>query len=203
MNLTGHTVSTLALVLLLVMDAVFACVVDWEHLRSLQGLAYLGVRTTTAIVVAGRRAALSLNTRPLILSACLWSFVQPYGVYFMSLTAAMRDSQLANTFLTLSSLLSLAVTITLGRSFGVRPALRELVCGGPFRIVRHPLYATYVIADVALLYLLPSLPILLLIVSGWVALGVRIAAEERALSVDPAWRDYAGVVRNRLIPFLL
>src|SRR4029077_5938055 len=41
---------------------------------------------------------------------------------------------------TAAALLSLASLLTLRRSFGVRPALRNLVTKGPYRLVRHPMY---------------------------------------------------------------
>jgi len=50
---------------------------------------------------------------------------------------------------TLAAGLSLASLLTLGRGFGLRPALRRLATTGPYRLVRHPIYLAYVLADVA------------------------------------------------------
>src|SRR6185436_1953842 len=41
--------------------------------------------------------------------------------------------------------LSLAGLISLGRFFGVRPAMRGLATRGTYRLVRHPLYLAYVL----------------------------------------------------------
>src|SRR5262245_5424733 len=49
---------------------------------------------------------------------------------------------------TVAAGLSFASLIALGRSFGIRPALRTLVMRGPYRIVRHPMYLSYIIGDV-------------------------------------------------------
>ena len=43
---------------------------------------------------------------------------------------------------TLAACLSFASLSTIGRWFGVRPALRGLATTGPYRLVRHPMSAT-------------------------------------------------------------
>jgi protein-S-isoprenylcysteine O-methyltransferase Ste14 len=88
----------------------------------------------------------------------------------------------------------------LGRSFGVVAANRGVKNSGPYRLVRHPLYASYVVAMLGYLLAAPT---------GWnlavsvVALGAqfrRIAAEETVLARNDAYRAYMSVVRWRLIP---
>ena len=49
---------------------------------------------------------------------------------------------------TVAAGLSLASLLTLGRGFGLRPALRRLATTGPYRLVRHPIYLAYLLADV-------------------------------------------------------
>ena len=41
---------------------------------------------------------------------------------------------------TLGAVLSLVSLLSIGRLFGIRPALRGLVMRGPYRLVRHPMY---------------------------------------------------------------
>jgi protein-S-isoprenylcysteine O-methyltransferase Ste14 len=101
---------------------------------------------------------------------------------------------------TLAAALSLVSLLTIGRFFGVRPALRGLVTSGPYRFIRHPMYLSYVIADVG--YNLQEWnPItLLLVLVGWVSLLYRIHAEERVLSQHDEWPAYVALVRYRLVP---
>ena len=101
---------------------------------------------------------------------------------------------------TVAALFSVACLVTLGKRFGVRPALRGLVTRGPYRIVRHPLYLSYVIAAIGFNLQVCSLPTLVLVLLGWAAMVYRIVAEERVLSRDARWPAYVALVRYRLLP---
>lgn len=103
---------------------------------------------------------------------------------------------------TAAAALSLVSLLCIGRFFGVRPALRGLVTSGPYRFVRHPMYLSYVVADIG--YNLQEWnPVTLFLVSiGWASLVYRIRAEERVLSEDAEWPAYAALVRYRLFPGL-
>ena len=98
--------------------------------------------------------------------------------------------------------LSLVTLLTLGRLFGVRPAVRGLATTGPYRFVRHPMYLSYILADIGYNLEEWNLVTLLLVLIGWAALVYRIYAEERLLSQHSGWRGYAASVRSRLFPGL-
>ena len=101
---------------------------------------------------------------------------------------------------TLTAVFSVVCLLTLGKHFGVRPALRELVTAGPYRLVRHPLYLSYVIAAIGFNLQQWNPATLCLVLVGWAAMVYRIRAEERILSQDPSWSRYAASVRYRLVP---
>jgi protein-S-isoprenylcysteine O-methyltransferase Ste14 len=101
---------------------------------------------------------------------------------------------------TLAAGLSLVSLLTMGRHFGVRPALRGLVTSGPYRFVRHPMYFSYIVADIGYNLQEWNFITLLLVLVGWMSLVYRIHAEERVLSQHPEWRAYAVLVRYRLFP---
>jgi protein-S-isoprenylcysteine O-methyltransferase Ste14 len=103
---------------------------------------------------------------------------------------------------TLSAVFSVVCLLTLGKRFGVRPALRGLVTHGSYRVVRHPLYLSYVIAHIGFNLQVWNVVTLLLTLLGWTAMVCRIRAEERVLSRDPGWLAYVGFVRYRLVPGL-
>src|SRR6266699_6570927 len=103
---------------------------------------------------------------------------------------------------TLAAGLSLVTLLTLGRLFGIRPAVRCLATNGPYRYVRHPMYLSYILADIGYNLEEWNLVTLLLVLVGWAALVYRIHAEERLLSQHAEWPAYVVLVRYRLFPGL-
>jgi protein-S-isoprenylcysteine O-methyltransferase Ste14 len=103
---------------------------------------------------------------------------------------------------TLAAGLSLVTLLTLGRLFGVRPALRGLATSGPYRFVRHPMYLSYFLADIGYNLQEWNFVTLLLVLVGWASLVYRIHAEERVLSQHAEWSAYVVLVRYRLFPGL-
>jgi len=104
------------------------------------------------------------------------------------------------TLVTLAAGLSLVSLLAMGRLFGVRPALRGLVTGGPYRFLRHPMYLSYIVADIGYNLQEWNFVTLLLVLVGWMSLVSRIHAEERMLSQHVQWPDYVALVRYRLFP---
>jgi protein-S-isoprenylcysteine O-methyltransferase Ste14 len=103
---------------------------------------------------------------------------------------------------TLAAGLSLVSLLAMGRFFGVRPALRGLVTRGPYKFVRHPMYLSYVLADIGYNLQEWNSVTLLLVLIGWASLIYRIRAEERVLSQHAEWPAYVALVRYRLLPGL-
>ena len=102
----------------------------------------------------------------------------------------------------LGASLSLISLLAMGRLFGIRPALRGLVTSGPYRFVRHPIYLSYLLADIGYNLQEWNSVTLLLVLVGWVSLVYRIYAEERVLSQHAEWPAYVVLVRYRLFPGL-
>ncbi len=90
--------------------------------------------------------------------------------------------------------------LALARSFGIAPANRGIKVSGPYRLVRHPMYAGYLVVHIGVVLMMP-LPINVVIYAiGWTAQIRRILAEEALLGQDAVYRDYMAKVRWRLIP---
>jgi protein-S-isoprenylcysteine O-methyltransferase Ste14 len=103
-------------------------------------------------------------------------------------------------------LLMLWARLTFGlRSFHAtaNPTEGGLVTNGPYRFVRHPIYAAILLFLTAgvLSHLSPAIIVLWLVAVAGVA--VRIAAEERLVTERyPEYRDYAARTK-RLIPYVV
>lgn len=92
--------------------------------------------------------------------------------------------------------------VSLGRSFGILPATRRLVTHGAYRLVRHPIYAGYLVSHVAFL-LSNFVPWNVLVFAVLYAVQVvRMQREEEVLMALAGYRDYCREVRYRLIPGL-
>jgi protein-S-isoprenylcysteine O-methyltransferase Ste14 len=101
-------------------------------------------------------------------------------------------------------LFGLAICVTsflcLGRSFGFVAADRGLVQRGPYAIVRHPIYLSYLFLQTG--YLLQSISIRNALVLVFVAscnVG-RARAEDRMLATNDDYGEYRRQVRWRLVP---
>lgn len=103
---------------------------------------------------------------------------------------------------TLAACLSFASFLSLGRRFGVWPSLRGLATKGPYRLVRHPMYLAYVLADIGYNLQEWNFGTALMVMAGWASLFFRIRAEERILSQHAGWSSYTALVRHRLFPGL-
>ena len=94
----------------------------------------------------------------------------------------------------------LAAKLFLRRSFGIAPANRGIKTGGMYKLVRHPMYAGYLLVHIGLLLLMPTVLNFVIYAIGWWAQILRLLAEERLLGEDPEYRAFMTKTRWRLIP---
>jgi protein-S-isoprenylcysteine O-methyltransferase Ste14 len=89
---------------------------------------------------------------------------------------------------------------SLRRSFGLIPSNRGIRTTGMYRLVRHPLYASYGLVWIGYLLASPSLWNVAVLAFATIGQAARIALEERLLMRDEAYALYAGATRYRLVP---
>lgn len=97
-------------------------------------------------------------------------------------------------------LLQIMAKLVLGRAFGIVAANRGVKVLGPYRFVRHPMYAGYTLTHIGFLLAMPS-PINALFYATALTMQVaRIFREEHVLGQDASYRTFAARVRYRLVP---
>src|SRR5215472_8152487 len=98
--------------------------------------------------------------------------------------------------------IAIVALVTLGRSFGFVAANRGLVTRGPYAVVRHPVYASYIIIQTG--YLVQSISLRnVIVLAGATACNIgRAIVEERVLASAPGYDRYRQRVRWRLVPGL-
>jgi protein-S-isoprenylcysteine O-methyltransferase Ste14 len=187
-------VTSVELALLVVLTPTFA-IADWIYLS--QHILVLGIALT-------RRAPQAQDHSVPSSAAVLVAYAYPYAevAYLRWVSGAAAWPAGGLVLVVLAACLSLASLLTLGRWFGIRPALRGLATTGPYRFVRHPMYLAYVLADIGYNLEECNSGTVLLVIVGWVSLVYRIRAEERILSRHIGWTQYRARVRYRLLPGL-
>ena len=185
-------VTAIELVILFLLTPTFT-ITDWIYV--LQHLIVLGIALT-------RRYPKVRDYSVASSVAVGIAYVYPYAqVIYLRWSPGYVASPAAGLVLvTLAAGLSLVSLLTVGRRFGVRPALRGLVTSGPYRFVRHPMYLSYMLADIGYNLQEWNFVTLLLVLVGWMSLIYRIHAEERVISQHPEWPAYIVLVRYRLFP---
>jgi protein-S-isoprenylcysteine O-methyltransferase Ste14 len=119
--------------------------------------------------------------------------VRPYSVAFAPESVTITISAIGLGIVVLGKL-------SLGRSFGLVPANRGIVCTGLYRLVRHPIYLGYLLTHIGFVAANPADWNLCILAAADLALMMRAVREERTLAQDPEYRDYMQRVRWRIIP---
>lgn len=91
----------------------------------------------------------------------------------------------------------------LGRRFALLPANRGVVASGPFRFVRHPVYAGWLLLMTGRAMAHPSARNAIGVALAIPFMVWRIAQEEALLGRDPDYQAYMTRTRFRLVPGLI
>jgi protein-S-isoprenylcysteine O-methyltransferase Ste14 len=86
---------------------------------------------------------------------------------------------------------------SLGGSFSIAPASRQLITSGPYRLIRHPMYAGEILSLFGLCLGSPSLWNWMVLSIFIVSIQARIVHEEALLERYPS---YAQFVKWRMLP---
>jgi protein-S-isoprenylcysteine O-methyltransferase Ste14 len=172
---------------------------NWQRTGRPTGLGATILEFTVAVFFVIRRPAFSTSSSPL---AWIATTVATFGVLagrpgaepLWGLEPVYAGLQLIGVALALVSIAAL------GRSFGLVAANRGIKTGGPYALVRHPLYAAYFVTQLGYMLESPTARNIAILVTVITFQLVRVHTEEQCLSVDPAYRVYRERVRWRLVP---
>jgi protein-S-isoprenylcysteine O-methyltransferase Ste14 len=114
----------------------------------------------------------------------------------------VHDHFVTLTVQLLGTSMSMAALFSLNRSWGVVAANRGVKTRGLYAFVRHPIYAGYFLSAGA--FVIQNLTLLNAAIYAIFAVlkVLRVGAEERMLSQDPEYLDYARRTRWRVLPFV-
>ena len=181
---------------------VLAVSIGSEFLKTghVTGLLLLVSELLVVVLTVMRRPAQVVDRT---LAARVFSAISIVGVPLIRPVGVALAPDLATAAVSAFGLLVvIAGKLTLGRSFGLLPANRGVVCRGIYKLLRHPIYAGYLVTHAAFLVAHPTTWNLVMLVAADTALMVRAVYEERTLARDSEYADYMTRVRWRVCPGL-
>jgi protein-S-isoprenylcysteine O-methyltransferase Ste14 len=174
---------------------------DFLRTQRITGLLLLVSESLVVVLTVMRRRACLVDTSAAALTITAIALVGPPllrtgdapGLLPDALTALVSGAAVC---------LVIAGKLTLGRSFGIVPANRGVVDKGPYLLVRHPIYAGYLITHLAFVAAYPRPWNIAVVVISDAALVWRALFEERLLRQDERYQAYCGRVGWHLVPGL-
>jgi protein-S-isoprenylcysteine O-methyltransferase Ste14 len=171
----------------------------WQESGSIVSLILLLSESSVVVFVLIRRSTSQVSVRPIDWLVALLGTTAPL------LARPGGGEAWASIFMCVPLMLAglalqIAAKLALNRSFGVVAANRGVKVSGPYRLVRHPMYAGYLMTQIAFLLTNPSAWNMAVYASAIVFQISRILAEERVLGQDPSYRAFATTVPYRLAP---
>jgi len=150
------------------------------------------------LLVLFRRPAQAVTPNPI-------DWVTAYGATLAPILLApggesFADARLCGALMVAGLILNLYGKISLARSFGLVAANRGVQRLGPYRFIRHPIYAGNALTQVAFVLLNPTPFNIALVIAGLSLQVIRLKAEEALLGQDPVYARYMTEVPYRLAP---
>ena len=172
---------------------------DFVHTHRVTGLLMLVSEALVAVLTVVRRRTGTVDRSRGATVVTLLSVAGPALLRTVAAPGLFPDGLTA--LVSAAGLLVVIVgKLTLGRSFGIAPANRGVVIGGPYTLVRHPIYAGYLISHVAFACAYPTAWNIAVLLVTDVALVLRALCEERVLAADQTYQIYCRRVAWHLVP---
>lgn len=172
--------------------------------------AYVATQRSALVLIAGCEALVAMlylaRRQPVTVSAHAGDWL--LGIGGTLLPMLLRPGgpgypAIGDPLLEVGAGLLIVSLLSLNRSLAVVPARRDIKTTGLYRLVRHPVYLSYVVLFTGYVLANASAANIAIWAATLACLWARIWREEAHLMADAAYRDYMQVVRYRIIPFLL
>lgn len=178
---------------------VLSSFLHWQQNGGILSSGLLLVNTLLAFLFLSRRESTDISHRVVdwiipILTVGLSMALRPYGSGNSSVIALSMAMQIIGIIGMVNAL------VFLGRSFGIIPANRRIKYSGPYKIVRHPLYASEIVFYAG--FLLGNFSAFNLFVVIGILAGQmwRAVSEEKLLSKEKRYVEYMKSVQYRFVP---
>jgi protein-S-isoprenylcysteine O-methyltransferase Ste14 len=172
---------------------------DFVHTHRVTGLLLLVSEALVAVLTVVRRRTGTVDRSLGATAVTMISLVGPALLRTSAGPGLFPDGVTALASAT-GLLVVIAGKLTLGRSFGITPANRGVVIAGPYTLVRHPIYAGYLISHIAFACAYPTGWNIAVLAIADVALVLRALCEERVLAADQTYQVYCRRVTWHLVP---
>jgi protein-S-isoprenylcysteine O-methyltransferase Ste14 len=151
-----------------------------------------------------------IRRNPVRVSADPWYWVVAFiATYYGFLTASLlrggvgvAPAWVSNSLAVAGLWIAIFARLSLGRNIGLVPAQRQIVTGGAYRYVRHPIYSAHFLCSLGFALSCYSLTNAILIALGCAFWVLKTFMEEAFLSQDPQYAAYTQRVRWRWFPGL-
>lgn len=153
-----------------------------------------------ALILSRRRSA-TVSSSPLDWALTFAAVNAPY-LAILAPAAIGLPSQIGTVLMLTGMVIQIWAKAAMWRSFGIVPANHGVKVNGPYRFIRHPMYAGYTMTHIGFILGFPSLQNTLLYATAFAIQVARLLREERILNRDPSYRQYAERVRYRLLPLV-
>jgi protein-S-isoprenylcysteine O-methyltransferase Ste14 len=178
----------------------------YQHFR--HGLPLVAYVLNVSICIAtmvSRRPPKRVTPNPwfwqLAFVASYWSILV---MYFLQKGRPLTSNWVSDSIAIIGILVAIFARFSLGRNIGMVPAQRELVQGGAYAFVRHPIYTGLLLSGIAFaLRAYSPLNALLVGLGVFWYIPIKSLVEESFLRHDPQYAAYMQRVRSRWIPFVI
>ena len=158
------------------------------------------LHSTAAVLFFIRHPPLAFSTSPLAYGVALGS-VNYYLLYDFTIVSAAPVA-VGEILIFSGGVMGLVSTLSLGKCFGILPVYRGIRTKAAYQLIRHPIYASYILLDSGIVIAFPSWDNGLIFCIAIMLFVLRIRYEEEVLEQASEYQAYQKKVKFKLIPLI-